>query len=223
MTLPVKRLTSVDSARATSAAPTYFKPFFHEPSKQVYQDGGLYHNNPIEIADIERKLIWPEMERQYPDIVLSLGTGFNPASKKAVLEAAPPPRLGIVAHLRSLIQLAEDHIASSLDSEKRWNSYWKTLGLRSKQDQKRFRRLNPRLDYDPPQLDDVRAMANLQETVREFFQSESRYIYDIAHQLVASCFYFEGIGSVELLSSGRYLYKGDSRAFFALNCSLHCG
>ncbi len=82
-----KRLTPVDSARATSAAPTYFKPFFHKASKQVYQDGGLYHNNPIEIADIERKLIWPEMEHQYPDIVLSLGTGFNPASKKAVMEA----------------------------------------------------------------------------------------------------------------------------------------
>lgn len=37
-------LKTWETARATSAAPTYFKSFSHEPSKQEYWDGGLFHN-----------------------------------------------------------------------------------------------------------------------------------------------------------------------------------
>ncbi|UPX14192.1 uncharacterized protein EKO05_0004682 [Ascochyta rabiei] len=46
-----------EAARATSAAPRYFRPFVHEASKQVYMDGALYHKNPVRIADTEWKLI----------------------------------------------------------------------------------------------------------------------------------------------------------------------
>ena len=67
-------LKTWEAARATSAAPTYFKPFWHEGSKQVYSDGGIYHNNPIFVADRERKLIWPTQEEEEPDIILSIGT-----------------------------------------------------------------------------------------------------------------------------------------------------
>ena len=66
-----------EAACATSAAPPYFKPFQHEMTKNIYFDGALYHNNPVEVASRERKLIWPDVADKHPDIMLSLGTGKN--------------------------------------------------------------------------------------------------------------------------------------------------
>jgi predicted acylesterase/phospholipase RssA len=66
-----------EAACATSAAPTYFKPFKHEMTKNIYLDGALYHNNPVEVASRERKLIWPDVADKHPDVMLSLGTGKN--------------------------------------------------------------------------------------------------------------------------------------------------
>ncbi|KAF1349168.1 hypothetical protein BDV97DRAFT_370365 [Delphinella strobiligena] len=40
-----------EAARATSAAPLYFRPFSHPTTKQSYHDGGIYHNNPINVAE----------------------------------------------------------------------------------------------------------------------------------------------------------------------------
>ena len=65
-----------EAARATSAAPRIFKPFHHVPSKQVYVDGAIYQNNPIEIADKERKLLWPSLAKEYPDVIVSIGTSY---------------------------------------------------------------------------------------------------------------------------------------------------
>ncbi|OCL00524.1 uncharacterized protein K441DRAFT_444104, partial [Cenococcum geophilum 1.58] len=44
-----------EAARATSAAPTFFKPFTHSATGVVYKDGALKCNNPIRIADSERR------------------------------------------------------------------------------------------------------------------------------------------------------------------------
>lgn len=70
------------SARATSAAPRIFKPFHHEGSKQTYLDGAVYHNNPVGIADSEWRLIWGSNLCSHPDVVLSLGTGFDPQKRE---------------------------------------------------------------------------------------------------------------------------------------------
>lgn len=60
---------------ATSAAPSFFKPF--ECNGKTYLDGALNHNNPVFIAWREKKLIWPDMVNKHPDILVSLGTGQN--------------------------------------------------------------------------------------------------------------------------------------------------
>lgn len=65
-----------EAASATSAAPSFFKPFrsSKHPSK-AYLDGALYHNNPASVANHERKFLWPDVAENPPDILLSLGTG----------------------------------------------------------------------------------------------------------------------------------------------------
>ena len=68
-----------DSARCTSAAPSYFSPHILRNSQLgSFQDGGLKHNNPVNIAQWEARVIWPQSTVM--DMVLSMGTGTSPST-----------------------------------------------------------------------------------------------------------------------------------------------
>lgn len=69
-------LQTWEAAGATSAAPPFFKPFESYVGK-MYLDGAIYYNNPVKVADNERKLLWPDVAESSPDIILSIGTGMN--------------------------------------------------------------------------------------------------------------------------------------------------
>ncbi len=66
-----------EAASATSAAPTYFKPFVSSNPARTYLDGAIYYNNPVRVANHERKFLWPDVAENPPDILLSIGTGMN--------------------------------------------------------------------------------------------------------------------------------------------------
>lgn len=68
-----------EAARATSAAPTYFKPY--EKGKHIWIDGGLYMNNPSLVAYRRARELWPGEEYE----IVSIGTGRNSQGMK-------PPR-----------------------------------------------------------------------------------------------------------------------------------
>ena len=74
---PRNELKIWEVARATSATPTYFKPFINVRTRQGYVDGSIHFTNPVEIAFKEQKLIWPENTQVHPDILLSVGTGHH--------------------------------------------------------------------------------------------------------------------------------------------------
>ena len=80
-----------EAASATSAAPSFFKPFKSSrwPAK-TYLDGALYHNNPASIANHERKFLWPDVAESPPDILLSLGTGKNGRGVKEQIAGLEP-------------------------------------------------------------------------------------------------------------------------------------
>ncbi|KAL8723905.1 MAG: hypothetical protein Q9181_007090 [Wetmoreana brouardii] len=193
-------------ARASSAAPRIFKPFHHEPSKQVYLDGGVYHNNPIYIAEKERKNIWPSMQTAYPDVLVSIGTSFGPARPKKELSSLPP-QVGVLAPRKFLYKLPIDHRISALDSEKAWNDYISILQP-PREHPSRYVRLNPQLQEDPPNLDDVDCMPRIKDTVRTQMINDAR-ISVLGLQLVASCFYFEKSAAAELQSDDSYECKGE--------------
>ncbi|KAF5852115.1 hypothetical protein GGP41_000799 [Bipolaris sorokiniana] len=73
---PNNNLKVREAARAASAAPFFFKPFFNYRTMGSYIDGAVKHNNPIRIANNETKFLWPDVEERYPDI-LSVGTGYH--------------------------------------------------------------------------------------------------------------------------------------------------
>lgn len=59
-----------EAGRATSAAPTFFKPV--RIDRGVFIDGGLAHNNPGELALAEAQKIWTKAPRY---CLVSIGTG----------------------------------------------------------------------------------------------------------------------------------------------------
>ena len=62
------------AARATSAAPSYFREMFIDdpPPGMDFMDGGLLHNNPSSIALQEARCIWPTIKHFG---LVSIGTG----------------------------------------------------------------------------------------------------------------------------------------------------
>jgi predicted acylesterase/phospholipase RssA len=75
------------AARATSAAPTFFKPMsIDRPRPPItYVDGGMGHNNPSEVALDEARRIWPSCT-QFG--LVSIGTGRTRANSILFTEAA---------------------------------------------------------------------------------------------------------------------------------------
>lgn len=152
-------------------------------------DGALFHNNPIKIADREWKLLWPNGFSEYPDVVLSLGTGFRDPSSKAPVKKTVTEKLGIVSHGRSLMKMAKEHIADSLNCEKVWLDYVSLLP--SNAPASRFVRFNiPMLD-EPPALDDVAGMKMLQQHVRNQLSKDQDRVRKLSMQLLATSFYWE--------------------------------
>ena len=60
-----------EALRATSAASTFFDPIRLEKTGQKFVDGGLGHNNPVDLVLSEARSLWPNDEV----VVVSIGTG----------------------------------------------------------------------------------------------------------------------------------------------------
>jgi hypothetical protein len=196
-------MLTLNRARATSAAPRFFRPYKHEQSQRSYIDGAVFHNNPIEVAERERKLIWPELEDSFPDVVVSLGTATSPSLKRA--ESIQMSQRGLINHAANLLRLAKNHMATSIECDRIWDRFLDNLPRSVKQS--RMVRLNPELPSDIPALDDVKAMPRLQHDIRSRWRSDLK-IYSVAVQLIATCFLFQLTGPIVEHSTG---YCADGR------------
>ena len=68
-----------EAARATTAAPSFFKPMKidNPPPAIMYIDGGLGYNNPARLALVEAQRIWNSKKREI--CLVSIGTGQRSA------------------------------------------------------------------------------------------------------------------------------------------------
>lgn len=182
--------------RATSAAPGYFKSFSHATSKYTFNDGALRCNNPVFVADKERKVIWPELSTEDPDIMLSLGTGFDPQPPMA---GEPPslPQTGVGNFIQKVTDMGYLAVLEDMDCEKKWRDFTHCLRIDDQDEERlsRYKRLNPPLKSPIPKLDAVHEVDNLQEKVVEWLGSEKMVTETriVANTLIASLFYFEFI------------------------------
>lgn len=255
---PASELKIWEAIRATTAAPGYFKPFKKPETGQSFIDGAIYHNNPVYVAFEESKLLWPDVRHCLPDIVLSIGTGHNrpaldiarPENRRTrllyraeVSSATPPQRHSIEGDVSQMFQnfkMMFTRMSNVLNSHIRGVTFEReaTLSIpraEIKNARGRLQRIDPRLGYDPPSLDDKAKMRHLKRTAKQVLKqnpSYQRQIRHISRRLVASCFYFEkmrhdGIGSGHYQFNGRILCKylnnsqelSDLGFFLATKCS----
>jgi hypothetical protein len=196
----------VDRARSTSAAPIYFQSFKHNKTRKEYIDGAVLRNNPIRLANEERRLIWREGCSK-PDIILSVGAGlrtdiggathYKKTSKtKVILKLVPKG-------IRKKITTGYDMVVSTMDCEKEWEEFTYSM-----QHDAGFvnvcHRVNVGLLEKPPKLDDINSMHSMQQESDNYLKRSSHHRYNdgrffnahahirlIARRLLASLFYFE--------------------------------
>jgi predicted acylesterase/phospholipase RssA len=185
---PSAEIKTWQAARATSAAPTMFKAFAHDASGQVYQDGALWHNCPIEVAMRERRLVWPDVAKTPPDVVLSIGTGWCPNSARKRI-GAKISKLPFFSQAKNLANVAIDHIEVSLNSEQTWRNFIQRAAP-PENVQDRFIRFNLKLDKDPPKMDGVRALEELKEKTMSQFTLRRQDVKNLADRLIATSFFF---------------------------------
>ena len=192
---PHREIKTWEAARAASAAPRIFKPFDHEPSGQCFQDGAIYFNCPIEVAMRERRLIWPDMADAQPDVVLSLGTSFNPQSPRKSTISVSNAKWGVYSYAKKMAKIAIDHVQSTLNSEQTWRNFLQGVAP-SDHFKDRYIRLNLPLTKDPPRLDDVHVMHELQEMTLSHYTRRRDEVKAVANRLLATSFYFERASEV---------------------------
>lgn len=89
-----------------------------------------------------------------------------------------------------------NRVDNLLNSEQIWLNFRNdVLSPRDTDDDKRrYQRINPRIGFKVPNLDDKRQTEPLQMSVKSSLANDMIYrkgIAKVAHRLVASCFYFE--------------------------------
>jgi len=171
-----------------------FKPAFIT-SLGSFQDGGLRHNNPMDLALWECPKLWPTSTS--PDVVVSLGTGMddNTNSPKA-------PNFRHIFNDGFIPRLCRSFM-SSLDGERTWRDLSNRLDDTSKAD---YFRLNVPFLGDEPRLDDVGCMGELRRSV-QLQPNGLRDRSNVAFALLVASFFFE-LDRAPTFETGRYLCQG---------------
>ncbi|CAI6336998.1 unnamed protein product [Periconia digitata] len=180
-----------DAACCTSAAPWFFKPR-HLHKLGTFQDGGLQHNCPSDIADWEIGFLWPE--KPIPDYALSLGTGTAFYTTSTLQHRKS---------YRFLTRLFKNFMRS-LDGEDAWRKFYNN---RPASTRGRYHRLNVRFSSHEPQLDDVSSLTQLKSQATEAICSTHNDIGLIIDTIKASMFYFE-LDSMPQFSGSTYNVSG---------------
>ena len=165
----------------------------------TYQDGGMrQHNNPVNLALWESRVVWPHVDQ--PDVVVSLGTGTEIATSPKASEFRHIFKDGFIPRLYRSFK-------SSLDGQLAWNDLWNRLSERSRQD---YFRLNIPCPGSESSPDDVGAMDNLSQRVKvsPSGPSERR---EVLSALLVSCFFFE-LSEPPQYENGVYYCVGSIRA-----------
>jgi hypothetical protein len=159
----------------------------------------------VRVAEQERKLIWPELEERYPDLVLSLGTASSARLRRSESSRAPATR-GVISYSSDLISLTKTFIHSSIQCNGIWEAYIKHL---PKADSSaRYIRINPELLDAVADIDDVDKMTPLQKEVESWLDNQP-IVRQVAMQLIATCFYFELMESIGKGERGGYVAEGE--------------
>ncbi|KAM0229457.1 hypothetical protein ACHAPO_010001 [Fusarium lateritium] len=218
---PAWELKTWEAARATAAAPPYFKPYLQITTGTQYTDGSIHHICPVFVADNERKRLWGETNQPNPDLVLSLGTGHTGSrlthkTKRALAQrpSVPSQQSGFpqqrpYASLSSMWRTMNPVIDDQKLSEDIWNNYVEQATGPDPpyvaSHERRLMRINVTWAEKRPNFDDIEEIDDIERNAINMMGDDDT-IRMAAHKLVASCFYFERTG-VDAQNRETGLYK----------------
>jgi hypothetical protein len=181
------------SARCTSAAPWYFRA---QELKNLgtFQDGGLQHNMPMDVAYWEKENIWPE--KQGLDFGISIGTGTRKVPITSSLGHQSPVKQGCASRMFNAF-------LERIDGQREW---WRFRNSLCPTIRKRIYRLNIPLTKEPS-IDDISSIPALQKQTEDYLGTISGHLTDIMDSIYASMFYFE-LDSVPEYIDGIYHCHG---------------
>jgi hypothetical protein len=162
------RSTVPEALRATSAAPTFFKPFLYNCKNgtiKTFVDGGLTANNPTELAIFEARALWPDREIE---CIVSLGCG------------KPKPGQGTTNLLGLVGELVD--ICSSAQAIHKNVKSWLNMTLPETQ----YFRFNPNDGEGSVPLDesDPKVLNKLVETTTEYMATKTKKMEKLKHVLL---------------------------------------
>lgn len=168
-------MTNQRSARATSAAPSYFPAKFIR-GLGFTQDGGAgKHNNPVDPAEWEARAIW----NATADIVVSIGTGYT---------QIPPPS-PVISHrlrLRDRFLLRLFRIFDAMiDAQSSWLEH---INRKTEEDREKYHRVNMLLDQ-APELDESNKMPRIKHNSSLFLEKFD--FQPLLRALFSASFFFE--------------------------------
>lgn len=149
------------------------------------------------------------MESSHPDIFLSIGTGCtsetketttrhtNQSTSAASLAQMMPPTMEPGKSIANKHKLSQHYKAmlnrvdNILDTERAWTDFQLDISRSEPDAKSRYRRLNPVLAHQPPRLDEVEKLRDLQQEVHKKMHKQRGHTKEVAHQLVASSFFFD--------------------------------
>lgn len=191
-----------EAARATSAAPPYFKPFTHQKTGCAYIDGAIHHHCPVFVADQERRLLWEDVQDSLPDITLSIGSGItkhdaypSETNNSNGFHGQESQSKQPVKGIGYLVRIASRIIERQLNCEAIWREYCSQSNSANTpthlEDDCRRIRLNAEFIDVKLSLDDVESIDMLEKITRNTIQQNQNEVQKVAEKLIASCFYFE--------------------------------
>ncbi|KAK6850624.1 hypothetical protein PG987_000258 [Apiospora arundinis] len=189
-----------EAARATSAAPPFFKFFTKEDTSATYMDGAFYHNNPVRVAHHEQRLLTDEKP---PDILISLGTGKNAEimekSAEPVAQDGSNQRDSLTGgNLQRLYRIVAERFDYLLECNRIWKEFVAEMSVSDSSSsssasslRRRMIRINPDLKAKVPRLDAVDQVDVIEDATKRYMRSVPAKTRETAHKLVASTFFFE--------------------------------
>jgi hypothetical protein len=197
-------------ARATMAIPKLLGHVHHRPSKKVYLDSERSYLNPILLANKEHEIVSAGnvLAIDYPDIVVSLGTGFETSwrqNSKNSYKASIVSRLKGSASAKTPQRDTKGEISSSAEGHNEWNDYLNLLPISAPAS--RFVRLNPTLEEGLPAPDDIGDIKVLQTLVQDYYAHRDE-IKRLTAQLFATLFYFECPDTIPKITDKQLLVQG---------------
>lgn len=156
------------------------------------------------VADCERKLLWPHLAQKHPDLLLSIGTGFDPTPKPDGDRQGRRTRAkrGALEFAKTVLKITTQQIESSLGCERTWSDFLHSIQIQDEDKAAKYRRLTIQFPNCLPRLDQIDQMEWLKEKT-EHFCSDNPLIDEIATKLIASLFYFRLDGASQMVQGGK--------------------